>query len=217
MKHILEADGIALFFRERKILGDIYLKCESGKITGLLGRNGQGKTCLMNIIYGSLQAQNRSIRFDDASVFEAYKRPDLLVYCPQFNFIPSALSLKRIFCDFEVDFPEFAAHFPEFMGMEKEKIKNLSGGQRRLVEVYVVIKAKAQFVMLDEPFSHVMPLHIEKIKELLNIEKQHKGFLITDHLFEAIMEASDELYVLREGKTHRVSTIDEIEWLGYVR
>lgn len=54
MKHTLEADSIQLAFGQRQILTDIYFKCETGKIIGLLGRNGQGKTCLLNIVYGTL-------------------------------------------------------------------------------------------------------------------------------------------------------------------
>lgn len=91
MKHILEADGIQLEFNGRKILSSVYMKAETGKITGLLGRNGQGKTCLMNIIYGSLACE-KSVRFDKKSQRNAYKRPDLLLYLPQFNFIPRQLS-----------------------------------------------------------------------------------------------------------------------------
>ena len=217
MKHKLEADGIELFFGARKILGNIYIKCETGSITGLLARNGEGKTCLMNIIYGSLKANDSSVRFDDLKIAKAYKRPDLLTYLPQFNFIPASLSLKRIFNDFNVSFTEFEMLFPEFKDRQGVQIKKLSGGQRRLVEVYVIIKSNAQFVMLDEPFSHVMPLHIEKLKELLHTEKQYKGFLITDHMYRQIIDASDNLYLLTEGKIHLTSTTEDIERLGYAR
>ena len=57
MNHTLEVDSIQLAFNNRRILSDIYLKCETGKITGLLGRNGQGKSCLMKIIYGTLSCE----------------------------------------------------------------------------------------------------------------------------------------------------------------
>jgi len=113
MTHKLEAGSIQLKFGDRKILSDIYLKCETGKITGLLGRNGQGKTCLMKIIYGTLECE-KSVRFDNQSQEEAFKRTDLLLYLPQFNFIPKSLSLKRVFQDFNLDFNSFAERFPEF-------------------------------------------------------------------------------------------------------
>jgi ABC-type lipopolysaccharide export system ATPase subunit len=215
MMHRLEADGIELHFGNRKILGDIYLKCETNKATGILGRNGEGKTCLLHIIYGSLNAQSRSIRFDNQPIFEAFKRPELLTYLPQFNFIPTRLPLRTVFSDFGLSFADFEKIFPEFEGRSTVKIKKLSGGQRRLVEVYLIIKSNAKFSILDEPFSHVMPLHIEKISELITAEKHRKGFIITDHLFRSIVDISDLLYVLKDGKTHLTPHVEDIERLGY--
>lgn len=217
MIHKLEADGIQLDFNQKKILSDIYIKCETGKITGLLGRNGQGKTCLMNIIYGSLTPVSKSIRFDNVSIIHAFKRPDLLLFLPQFNFIPKSLTLKRVFFDFQLSYFEFERSFPEFQLKYTSSIKNLSGGQRRLAEVYVIIKSNSQFALLDEPFSHLMPLHIEKVKEILSEEKHKKGFLITDHIYKEIIDVSDSLYLLNDGKTHLCKNINDIETFGYAR
>lgn len=217
MNHKLEVDGIQLSFGLNQILSDVYFKCETGKITGLLGRNGAGKTCLMNIIYGNLMALGKSVRFDNIPIFSAFKRPDLLVYLPQFNFIPKSLTLKRIFIDFNLKFPAFSNYFPEFKSKYKYAIRDLSGGQRRLVEVYVIIKMSAQFAMLDEPFSHIMPVQVEKIKGILNEEKQNKGIIITDHLYWHIVDCCDNLYVLSNGKTHLTKNIMDVETLGYAR
>lgn len=217
MLHKFEADSILLEFGTRRILSDIYFKCETGQITGILGRNGQGKTCLMNIVYGNLNPISKSIRFDNVAIHQAFKRPDLLTYLPQFNFIPSHLTLKRIFSDFELDFSDFESIFSEFSTKFKSPIKTLSGGQRRLIEVYVIIKSKSKFSMLDEPFSHLMPIQIEKIIELLKLEKLKKGFLITDHMFRYVTEISDNLYVLTDCKTHLTKDITDIEKLGYAR
>ena len=217
MIHKLEADSIFLEFGSRRILSDIYLKCETGKITGLLGRNGNGKTCLMNIIYGNLNANSKSIRFDDLTVQAAYKRPDLLLYLPQFNFIPQTLTLKRVFADFDLDFFEIENRIPDFKSRYKSSLKSLSGGNRRLVEVYIVLKAKSKFAMLDEPFSHLSPIMIEAIMELMNEEKKNKGLLVTDHMFRNIIEISDNLYVLTGGKTHLTKAVEELEFLGYAK
>lgn len=217
MIHKLEVDSIRLEFGQRRILTDIYLKCETGSISGLLGRNGQGKTCLMNIVYGSMLVSSKSVRFDDLPVYEAFKRADLLTYLPQFNFIPGGLTLTRIFLDFNISIFELEKWFPEFEGRGKTKVKDLSGGQRRLIEVYVIIKSKAQFSMLDEPFSHIMPLHVETIKELLTIEKLNKGFFITDHMYRQFISICDSLYILTDGKTHLTKSINDIERLGYAK
>src|SRR5436190_22330876 len=125
MNHTLEADGIQLEYDGRKILSDVYLSCETGKITGLLGRNGEGKSCLMKIIYGSLKC-DKSIRIDSVPSHEAYKSSSLLVYMPQFNFVPKSLTLKRIFKDFDLDFANFEKRFPEFASKYKSPIGKLS-------------------------------------------------------------------------------------------
>jgi ABC-type lipopolysaccharide export system ATPase subunit len=216
MNHKLEADSIQLEFDGRKILSDIYLKSETGKITGLLGRNGEGKTCLLKIIFGSLTCV-MSVRFDNVPQSDPYKRSDFLHYLPQFNFIPKQLSLKRIFKDFELDYSVFQNRFPDFVSKYTAAIGKLSGGEHRLVELYVILKSKSQFTLLDEPFTHLNPIQIEKVKMLILEEKENKGLIITDHLFQHIVDISDNLYVLANGKTHLTKSMEDIETLGYAR
>lgn len=216
MNHTLEADSIELAFDGRKILSSIYLKCETGKITALLGRNGQGKSCLMKIIYGSLPCE-KSVRFDQVAYTEAYKQPNLLRYLPQFNFIPQSLSLKRVFRDFELEYSVFGKIFPEFVSKYTTVIGNLSGGERRLIELYVILKSRSQFAILDEPFTHLNPIQIDKVKELLLEERKYKGLLITDHMYQHIVDVCDNLYILSNGKTHLTKNREDIETLGYAR
>ncbi len=217
MVHLLEADSIILDYGDRRILSDVYLKCETGKITGLLGRNGCGKTSLMNIIYGNLNPNSRSVRFDEQTIYQAYNRPDLLLYLPQFNFIPKGLTLKRIFLDFNLDYNELEVRFPDFKQKYLSKIGRLSGGQRRLVEIFIILKTPSKFALIDEPFSHISPLMIEGIKGLMQELKYQKGLLITDHMYRDIIDISDHLYVLKDGKTHLTKEPGDIERLGYAR
>lgn len=140
-----------------------------------------------------------------------------MTYLPHHNFIPQHLTVKRVFDDFEIDFKEFEVHFPELSSHSHFKIANLSGGQRRLIEVYMIVKSKSQFSMLDEPFSHLMPLPVEKMNELLHVEKEKKGFLITDHLFQHVVALSHNLYVLKDGKTHFTKNQNDLAKLGYAR
>ena len=215
MIHTLEFDSIRLSFNGRIILSDIYMKCQTGKITGLLGRNGQGKSCLFNIVYGELSVEERSVRFDKTSIPQAYKRPDLLLFLPQFDFVPRSLTVGRVFNDFDLDFHELEKRFPEFSSKHKFKLKELSGGQSRFLQTYIILKAKSQFAILDEPFTHLMPLQIEKMIELIQEEKANKGLLITDHLYRQIIAIADDLYLLANGKTHRIKNLTEVEDLGY--
>ncbi|MBA3674000.1 MAG: ATP-binding cassette domain-containing protein [Chitinophagaceae bacterium] len=216
MSHKLEADSIQLEFNGRKILSDIYIKSEKGKITGLLGRNGQGKSCLMKIIYGVLKCE-KSVRFDNKFCYEPFKRPELIRYLPQFNFIPKSLSLQRVLQDFKLNYTEFETKFPEFVSKRNLLIGNLSGGSNRLVELYVIVKSVSQFVMLDEPFTHLSPIQIEKVKEFLLEEKQNKGLIITDHIHTHVTDISNNLYILTNGRTHLTKSLNDLETLGYAR
>ena len=212
--HILEVDSVRLMLRDKLLLSGIYIKCETGKITGLLARNGQGKSCLMNIIFGNLNCE-RSIRIDNVQYQNAYKNRHMLSFLPQFNFIPKSFTLKKIFKDFELDYSIFENQFCEFQSKYHSSINSLSGGQYRIVEIYVIAKSSSYFVLLDEPFTHLSPLQIEKIKELLIEEKVNKGILITDHMYREVLDLSDDIYILKDGYTHLLKSMDEIISLGY--
>lgn len=216
MNHLLEIDSVQLQFGSRSVLSDVYLRCETGKITGLLGKNGTGKSCLMQIIYGSIPCE-KSVRVDHIAIFESYKQSDIIVYLPQFNFIPKSLSLRRVFQDFGLEYEKFQNIFSEFSTKEKFPIVNLSGGERRLVELYIIVKSASKFALLDEPFTHLNPLQIEKVKELLVKEKANKGLFITDHMYRHIIDINDSLYILSNGKTYLTQKIEDIETHGYAR
>lgn len=204
-----------LLFDERLILSDVYMKIETGDNVGLLGRNGCGKTCLMRGVYGTLECE-KSVIIDNISVYEAYKKPSLIRYLPQHHFIPKYLTLKRVFRDFAVDFERFTEFFPVFQLRENTKIGHLSGGMHRLVELYVIIKSDAKFILLDEPFTHINPVQIETIQSIIDEERSCKGFLITDHLFKRIQESCNQVYLLLNGKIHYVENEDDLKKLGYL-
>ena len=125
--------------------------------------------------------------------------------------------LRRIFDDYGIDFNEFVLSFPEVRTKENQQFGKLSGGEQRLVEIYLVASCNAKFILLDEPFTHLMPLHIERISSWLQITKQQKGILISDHLYRHILPIADTLYLLKIGKTHLIKEKDDLIRLGYIR
>lgn len=216
MKNKLEVDSVILEFGAQRVLQDVYLKSETGRITGLLGRNGSGKSCLMNIIYGKLIPDDYSVRIDGKVQLSSARLPQDIRYLPQFSFIPKSLSLKRIFKDFNLDFLEFVEEFAEFGKFYNSKLKKLSGGEQRIVEIYIILMSETKFCMLDEPFSQVMPLHIDAIKSLIVKARITKGIIITDHLYEHIIDICDDVYVINDGKTYLTNSVEDIENLGYL-
>ncbi|RFS17632.1 ATP-binding cassette domain-containing protein [Emticicia sp. C21] len=215
-KDILEADSVYLEYNARTILSDVYVRAETGKVTGFLGRNGSGKSSLMRIIFGSLKGNFQSVRLNKQYHESLLKVPDAIRYLPQKNFIPKQLSIEQICYLFQVPFHVITNEFPIFEKYKQQKLGALSGGEIRLFEAVVVLLSDVKFIILDEPFSHIMPLHVEQLKEIINREKYKKGIIITDHLYKHIMEISEDLYLIREGKTFKIHTHDDLVRYGYL-
>lgn len=92
----------------------------------------------------------------------------------------------------------------------------LSGGERRILESYLILCSPTQFVMLDEPFSQVAPLHVSTLKALIRQEKSSKGILLTDHMHRHVTDITDRLYVLADGQTHLTRGEEDLVRYGYL-
>ncbi len=111
---ILEIDNVELYFKEKRILNGVYLKAETGKITGILGSNGCGKSCLLTIVFGSLKPKYKLVRIDNKPILKPLYQTKLVSYLPQYHFIPDRLKVKKIFQLFKVSWSEFIKHFELF-------------------------------------------------------------------------------------------------------
>lgn len=212
----LEIDNVELNFDTKEILNAIYFKAEKGKTTGVLGSNGSGKTSLLRILFGELQPKNKLIRIDSKPFLKPLYKKGFIKYLPQFHIIPQNLSLQSGFNFFNASLIDFLVDFPNFKSKEKLKISQFSGGERRLIETYIILKSDAEIVLLDEPFSHLAPLYIQKLKEVMKTEKHDKMIIITDHLYKDILEASNTLYLLKDGWSRLVKSPEELIQYNYV-
>ncbi len=213
----LEVDGVLLEYKHRKILQNVYLKIEAGEVTGLLGRNGSGKSSLFEVIYGIRSAQNSSVRIDGEFIRKGYQHKNLMAYLPQKSFIPGHLKVEEVLKLYQSPVDEAICHFPEIEQLLPYRSNQLSGGQQRLVETIAVIACPASFIILDEPFSNLMPLHIETLRVWLAELKKIKGILITDHYYRDVLAICDHVYLLNlEGKTIQLTEqIQQLRDLGY--
>lgn len=217
MKNSLEIDSVILEYDLKRILHNVYLKSETGKITGLLGRNGSGKSSLMKILFGEINPNSKSIRLNSKAILGKNRNPMEIRYLPQHHFIPKQLRVNRVLQDLNLEFEGLVKEFPNFKKHKRTKLKYLSSGERRIIEIYSILVSKTKFCMLDEPFSQVMPIHIETFKKIILREKQNKGIILTDHMYKHIVEICDNLYVISDGKTYLTNSINDLEILGYTR
>jgi ABC-type lipopolysaccharide export system ATPase subunit len=216
--HTLEVDGVQLSFGERRVLQSVYLKVSAGRVTGLLGRNGSGKSCLMRIMYGSLDIPDKSVRIDGRWIARGYEHE--VMYAPQHGFIPSGRLVRNVMRDYGLDFESFVEQFPAMKPHRDSPVAILSGGERRILEVFIVLTSPfSRFCLLDEPFSQVSPLHAEVLKTMIGEAARDggKGVLVSDHLYRDVCGVSDDLYIIADCATRPVGSLDDLRRYGYVK
>ncbi|MCM4157845.1 ATP-binding cassette domain-containing protein [Gramella sp. AN32] len=210
-----ELDNVELYFGQKQVLYSIYFKAETGKITGLLGPNGSGKSSLMRVFFGNLNCHNKLVRINDQGTLKPLYKKHRVKLLPQHDFLPNNINFKKIFNFFEVEWSYFVQTFPSFEKYSSEKIGKLSGGEKRLISVWLILKSPAELVLLDEPFTHLSPLYIEIIKKEMTAEKENKGIVISDHMYHDIVEISDDLYFLKNGNIKKIADKEALKGLGY--
>ncbi len=213
---IFELDNVELYFKNKRILNGIYLKAETGTVTGILGRNGSGKSCLMEIAFGNLKPKYKLVRLDKQPVLKPLYTTKKVKYLPQYNFVLPSLRLAKVFALFKVSWKDFISDFSEFQNRQSLKFGKLSGGERRLIETYLILMSNAELILLDEPFSHLAPLHIETFKTLIMREKVSKAIVISDHMYRHIVDISDHIYLLKNGCTKLINDLNELEDYKYL-
>lgn len=212
---IFELDNVELSFNGKQILYGVYIKAETGRITGILGSNGCGKTSLIRIFFGNLPCNNKLVRINKKGTLKKLYSIENVKFLPQTDFLPNT-SLKKLFKIYRVSLEEFTEKLPSFRNYKNFKMNELSGGEKRVVSIWLTIKSDAKLVLLDEPFTHLTPIYAGIIKKELIHEKKNKAILLTDHLYKDIMEISDDLYFIKDGCSKAVSTTGELEKLGYI-
>lgn len=218
VKHTLELDSIQKQFDFKLVLSDVYLKCETGEIIGLLGRNGSGKSTLLKIIFGILDADYKFVRIDGVIKSKTSNLFNEVSYLPQDNFIPVNLSVKKAI-SLSVSNKFIDVFYDDAMinSIKEKYIKHLSGGELRYLEIKLILFNQSKFVLLDEPYNGLSPIMIDNINNLILENASRKGIIITDHNYENVIKISNRLVLMKEGKTYHLNNKNELVDKGYLK
>lgn len=212
----LKVDSVQLSFNDRKILQDVYLQCSQGEVIGLLGRNGSGKSSLLKIIFGTLIPSYKYVSINDKFISKGYHQ-NRIAYLPQHNYLPKGIRINKL-AVILID----PKHWNEFSNLtiyknhQHKKAEQLSGGELRQLEMLMVLYSKADFILLDEPFTHVTPVQSEYFKEIIKIVSKTKGIIITDHQYYNVLDVSDKIILLNNGCTKHINNVDELVTYHYL-
>lgn len=217
-KSILEVDSVQKKHDGKIIVSDVYLKCETKDIIGILGRNGSGKSTLLKIIFGIVTADFKFVRVDGVVKSKTSDLLNEISYLPQENFIPNLFFVKKA-----IGLSVANDKLQEFYEDEiiqtilNKKINQLSGGELRYLEIKLILNKNSKFVLLDEPYNGLSPIMIDKINVLVTKYSNIKGIIITDHNYENIIKISTELVLMKEGKMHHLRDRSELVEKGYLK
>ncbi|MEM7108844.1 MAG: ATP-binding cassette domain-containing protein [Bacteroidota bacterium] len=213
----LVVDSVELSFGGRSILSNVYLKCEPGDVIGLLGRNGSGKSSLLKIIFGALKGTHQSVRYNGKYTEQLYRLKQAIHFVPQEGLFMNYLTLEDLVKIFRLESCiDYHTILSELRASRTEKIGNLSGGMKKFIEVLTILYTEGSYVLLDEPFSYLSPVLVEKLIPHIKKQSEKKGIILTDHQYEWVWSVANKHYVLYEGSLKAIYESDELERFGYL-
>ena len=215
-KHRLIVDSVVVRFGGKTVLSGGYITAETGMVTGLLGRNGTGKSCMFRALMGGLKVENAMVSIDGVPV-EREIIGRSIKYLPQDRMLPEGIRLRRAFELYGVNYWRFVNWAPKFSRYHEKSVDELSGGEIRLAELYLVLMSEAPFYILDEPFTQVDPVNVDDVKALIRERGRDHGIIITDHNYDAIIAVTDNLFVIADGYTTPVRSREDLVRHGYLR
>ena len=220
----IEARDLVKSFKGRTVVNQVSLKVETGEIVGLLGPNGAGKTTSFYMIVGLERPDSGDVFVSDVNIsnFPMYRRAELgISYLTQeasiFRKLTVAENIMAILETLNLSKEDRKKRLNELLRefsirhVEKRKGTELSGGERRRVEIARCLALEPKFILLDEPFAGVDPLAVADIQEIIRyLKKRGMGILITDHNVRETLHIVDRAYILNEGKILLEGSADEI-------
>jgi len=223
--HVLEAKHLSKIIKKTTIVHDVSVKVSSKEIVGLLGPNGAGKTTSFYMICGLTDVSSGNVYINNVDVTKmplSTRAKMGIGYLPQESSIFKDLSVEN-----NLLMAAEAMKIDERVAIERienllslfniEPIRKrlgiqLSGGERRRVEIARALVADPKFLLLDEPFAGVDPIAVEDIQGIIReLIKLDMGVLITDHNVRETLGICDRAYVMKSGEMLASGTTEEIK------
>lgn len=220
----INATGLSKTYNGRTVVKDVSVDVKQGEVVGLLGPNGAGKTTSFYMIVGLVRADQGQIKLggNDITLQPLHERAKSGIgYLPQEASIFRQLTVEENILAVleirELSRPEQKAALDRLIGdfgldhIRKSKGRELSGGERRRVEIARALALDPKFVLLDEPFAGVDPLAVADIQGIIrHLRERGIGVLITDHQVRETLGIVDRAYIMNRGELLVSGTPDEI-------
>lgn len=213
---MIETIGLVKAYRKKRVVNDVNIHVKKGEVVGLLGPNGAGKTTTFYMIVGLIKAEQGQVilNHEDITHVPMHLRARMGIgYLPQEPSIFRKLTVEENLLILWENMPsipkdEYAKRMDELFEemhvthLRKQKGYELSGGERRRVEIVRALACYPDFILLDEPFAGIDPIAVNDIQEIIAhlSRKKGLGILITDHNVRETLGITDRAYIVHQGK-----------------
>ena len=211
---LLECRHISKSYSKKEVLKDINLTIPRGKIIGLLGKNGMGKTTLIKLINDLLTPTNGTILINGQKIGVESKK--IISYLPERTYLDKSKTIEEIMHMFKEFYDNF--NYEKALSLFKdldldihEKLSKMSKGMQEKVQLVLVMSREADLYILDEPLGGVDPATRDYILDtILSNFKEGSSVIISTHLFSDIERILDEVIFIDKGKIILQSDADEL-------
>ncbi len=230
-RECLRTQGVVKIYSKRKVVNDVSITVNAGEIVGLLGPNGAGKTTTFYMIVGMIQPNAGNIFLNEQDITDKpmFKRARMGIgYLPQEPSIFRGLSVENNLMAILETRPMTKKERKEALDsllneldithLRKNLGYQLSGGERRRVEITRALVTNPAVMLLDEPFAGIDPIAVADLQLIVKkLKERGLGILITDHNVRDTLSITDRAYIMYEGSIKRSGTSDELAGDAEVR
>jgi lipopolysaccharide export system ATP-binding protein len=220
----LACDDLVKVYGKRRVVDDVSISVNRGEVVGLLGPNGAGKTTCFYMIVGMIMPENGSVYLDDEDITKLpmYKRARKGIgYLPQEASVFRRMTVEQnLLAILETIMLKKHDRYDRLekllMELNIEHLRKsygfqLSGGERRRVEITRSLVTEPSFMLLDEPFAGIDPIAVADLQAIVSdLRRRGLGVLITDHNVRETLSITDRAYIMYEGSIKRSGTADEL-------
>ena len=220
----LGCEGLVKVYGKRRVVSEVSINVKRGEVVGLLGPNGAGKTTSFYMITGMIKPDDGKIYLDghDITNLPMYRRARKGIgYLPQeasiFRKLTVEDNLKAILETLKISKAERNERLESLLRelnvehLRKSYGYQLSGGERRRVEVTRSLVTEPSFMLLDEPFAGIDPIAVADLQGIVTkLRERGLGVLITDHNVRETLSITDRAYIMYEGSIKRSGTADDL-------